>query len=158
MPELKTDKDAEIINKFKLDLKNCADNWQQFYQIAEDDMKMYLGDQKTENQKRQERAGKPAMVINVLKKTVDVMVGHQMQNKTDIRVFPVEGEDSSLCDVYTEAIKWAMVKTKGNRYISQAFKNCNITGIGWVACEMDFGGDVINGNIKIRSENPFRIM
>ena len=155
MPELK---DEEVRQLYQKHLKLASDNWNGHYAQAEDDIKMYVGDQLTANQKKNLNNGKPALVINYLKKRVDLLVGQQMQNKTDIRVFPVEGEDSGLCDIYTQAIKWSMVSSKSYRQISQGFKNSSISGLGWLSCEVSFAKDIINGDITVRSEDPFRIM
>lgn len=157
MPEL-NEPAMDLLKRYKNDLDIAGRSWSVFYAEAQKDVRMYVGDQLTAEQKKKKSNGKPALVINQIKKSVNMMIGHQMQNKSDIRVFPVEGEDERYCDIYNEAIKWIMVNTKGNREVSTAFKDGVMTGIGWLACEMDFSKDFINGDIKVKSENLFRII
>jgi len=72
MPELK---DEEVRQLYQKHLKLASENWNGHYAQAENDIKMYVGDQLTANHKKNLNNGKPALVINYLKKRVDLLVG-----------------------------------------------------------------------------------
>ena len=72
------------------------------------------------------------MSLNYLKKNVDVLSGFQRQNRSDIKVLPVEGSDELIAEVLTEVTKWVTNDQVSEFVISDAFKDSLICGIGWI--------------------------
>jgi len=124
----------------------------------EEDFQMYLGDQwEQADKERLEKEKRPILSINKIKKGIDVITGYQMQNRNEIKVRPIEGSDQALADVYTEVIKWVLTDGDSGFSQSQAFKNACIGGLGWLHPQLVYDDDIVNGDLIVTSESPFRM-
>ena len=145
------------------DQKECWDYTQDkmkdlMEQIA-DDFRVYLGDQYTDKEKSAlSKKGKPSLVINVAKKPCDLLSGFQRQNWADLSCLPIEGADEVQADVYTQLFKWIFSSQNGSHYVSQAFDDAVICGVGWVAPEIGYDRDLAYGDVRILRESPMSIM
>jgi len=100
----------------------------------------------------------PALVINILKKQVDLMSGFERQNRTDIKIFPVEGGDDYTAEVLTKIIKWIMKDRNHEFTRSDCFKDALKGGLGWLHACIDYEDDPVNGNVSIKKISPFNIL
>jgi hypothetical protein len=135
------------------------EEWQDWLREAEDDYKVHLGDQwDAATAAKLRKQNRPVLSLNTTKNHVDLITGYEKQNRSDVRIYPVEDSDQELADLYTEIIKWLMVE-RGNEYaVSQAFENAAICGLGWIHPRVVYDEDFIDGDIILDSESPFRIM
>lgn len=125
----------------------------------ETDFNYYLSEQITGDQKDElVSKGRPPIAINITKKPVDVIVGFQMQNRSDVRAFPVQSRDQRGAEIMSQLMKWAMANGGGYHFISQAFFNAAIGGLGWVETFLKYDKDIINGDFQLGSVSPFRIL
>lgn len=128
------------------------------FEEMETDFRMTLGDQWTLADKQKlKRKGKPALSINIMKKPIDLVIGHQRQNFQDLKVLPIEGADEVGADVLTQLFKWIMSAQGASSYISYAFQDAAIGGLGWVAPEMNYDRDILNGDFMLQTVSPFSI-
>lgn len=137
----------------------CRSHWSGWMSNAELDDRIYLGDQwdgtdanKLINENR------PVLSINLCKKPVDLVTGYQRQNRTQIKVFPVEGADQATADIYSEVIKWLMTDRAANHNVSYAFDDAVKTGLGWLCAEVEYTDDLLHGDIVLKLEDKYRIM
>ena len=139
--------------------KKTWENWQYYFSELEEDVQFELGDQWSDSDKEKLAERKqPALSINNIKKPVDLITGFERQNRTNIRVIPIEGTDQAQSDVYSEVIHWIMSDCGGNNNGSIAFHNAVSGGVGWLHPYFTNADDLVNGDIKVDFENPFRIM
>lgn len=147
------------------DTKDIRDCWEYtksrldpLFDEMETDFRMTLGDQWTLSDKQKLRnKGKPALSINIMKKPIDLVIGHQRQNFQDLKILPIEGADEIGADVLTQVFKWIMSSQGASNYISYAFQDAAIGGIGWMAPEMNYDRDILNGDFMLQTVSPFSI-
>ena len=145
------------------DQKECwdytFDKMNPLMEQMEDDFKIYLGDQYTDKEKSAlARKGKPQLVINVAKKPCDLLSGFQRQNWADLKCLPIEGADEEQADVYTQLFKWIFSTQGASHFVSQAFDDAVVCGMGWVAPEVVHERDLLYGDIKVMRESPLSVM
>ena len=148
------------------DKKDQQDCWNYTYdkhrllmEQIEDDFKVYLGDQFKEGEKAKlAKKGKPALSINVVKKPVDLVSGFQRQNWQDLTALPIEGADEEQADIYSQLLKWIFSSQNGSHFVSSAFDDAVICGLGWVTPEMNYERDLLYGDIRIMRESPMSIL
>ncbi len=100
----------------------------------------------------------PALSINHIKGNVDLISGYQRQNRSDLKVYPIEGSDALYADVYTRVIKWIMTDRNAEFIVSDAFKDALKGGIGWLNAYLDYQLDPINGDVVVKKTSPFEIL
>ena len=145
------------------DQKECwkytYDKMSPLLEQMEDDFRVYLGDQYTDKEKGAlRRKGKPSLVINIAKKPVDLLSGFQRQNWADLKALPIEGADEQQADVYTQLFKWIFSTQGASHFVSQAFDDAVICGLGWIAPEIDYDRDLLYGDIRVMRESPLSVM
>jgi len=150
---------SDAIQEIKRLRAEAQREWAEWMQEAETDSRYYLGDQwDGADAAKLEREGRPKLSINKIKKQCDIITGYEKSNRTQLRVQPVEGADQPMSDVYSEAIAWVLGDRNGAHAVSLAFESAIKLGIGWIHPIMSYDDDLINGDIIIRAENPFRIL
>ena len=158
----KDDKEKEkeklILENTRL-YKEAKTEWDEAITEWNEDIDFYVGDQWTAAAKEKlERENRPALCINNIKKSCDIVTGHAEQNCADIHVFPIESSDTTVSEIYSEVIKWTL-DAEGNKfYIPYAFKSAVHVGLGWLALDVKFDHDIVDGDVFIRRANPFHII
>src|SRR3990167_5904667 len=143
-----------------LELKReTSDAWLAWQNEAEEDYKFVLGDQWSDSDKEKLlKEKRPFVSLNNIKKPIDLISGFQRQNKTDITVLPIEMSDQPMADTLSETLMWIMINGKGNDSVAQAFYDALSIGIGWLHPRINFDKDIVNGDIEVNVDNPFRIL
>lgn len=98
------------------------------------------------------------LVINFTKKTVDVMVGYEIQNRTDIMVIPIEGADNETADILFQTMKWITARRSYKQQATHAMKDAYIGGLGWLHVSLDSQKDPLNKDIRILRVDPRDIL
>lgn len=123
-------------------------------EMKEDD-DFYLGNQWGRVEKKQ---GKPYLTINIIKKRVDWVSGFHRQNRHGMRALPHEGADDFRSDVYTQLLQLTYASRANAYQLDSAVDDCIKMGIGWFFVYMDYSKDILNGDVRIRREDPFKVM
>ncbi len=127
---------------------------------AKEDFNFYLGGENQwsatdlETLKAQNR---PALTFNHLLALVNLVSGFQRQNRADIKIFNRKGGTRLIADILTKIIKHIEDNSYGDYESSMAFLMGIITGRGFIAPNLDFDDDVLNGDIIVQSHSPFRV-
>jgi len=79
-----------------------------------------------------------ALTINEIKPKVDLLVGHQAQNRSDIHVKPVENGDERVADVLTMLIKHVMDKSDYIYEETTSFRDSVVAGRGVFNIKIDY--------------------
>jgi len=142
------------------EIKNARDEafsaWKPAMENFYEDDEFYMSKQWDAKLKAQlEEKGVPALVLNYIKKTVDMVSGYQRQNKVDLRARPIESADEVNAEVKSRLLKWILSDTKYGMADSATFKDKTISGLGWFDVSMDYSRDMLDGDIVVRNESKY---
>lgn len=133
--------------------------WSPWSTQAKEDYEFYMSKQWSDGDTAELlRKGRPVLSLNYIKKNVDVISGSERQNKSDIKILPIEGGDVYISEILTHTIKWIMLQGSNEFIKSQSFKDGLITGVGWLEPIMNFDDDPVNGDIYLKKVSPFEII
>jgi hypothetical protein len=85
--------------------------------------------------------GRPALAFNRLGVIVDVVSGHEIQNRQQVIFLPREEGDVIANEIYTEAARWFEDRADAEDEDSEAFRDTVICGMGWTESRMEFDED-----------------
>jgi hypothetical protein len=87
--------------------------------------------------------------FNRIRRVINMITGHQRQNRKSTIVQPVEGSDQETSDQFSKLM--FHVNTKGNvlSTISEAFEGAVTTGMNLMSVWMDYRNDPVNGDICV---------
>ena len=158
--EAKESKDRQaLVSETSRCYKEALDEWRNAFTDMEEDLDFYVGDQWDEATKAKlAKENRPALSINNIKKSCDIVTGYAEQNNADIHVFPIESNDIARAEVYSEVIKWILLSERNKYYIPYAFKSAVHTGLGWMSVDVRFERDILDGDVFIRNVSPFHIV
>lgn len=94
-----------------------------------------------------EASHRAAIVVNEIRPIIQVLSGHQRQNRTDIKTFPIEGADPRGAEIADILLKYTLEKANYAQNESNAFLDCLVTGRGLIDAFVDFS-DNEEGDIK----------
>jgi hypothetical protein len=143
--EDETDVVADARNLFKETLENESD----YRKRGEESEEFVSGFGQWEKRikdklKDEERA---ALTINEIEPKLDILSGHQRQNRLDIKFYPVEEGDSVTADILNVLTKNIMEQNNYNHEETEAFEDSMITGRGNFNVRVDYEknieGDII---------------
>lgn len=91
--------------------------------------------------------------FNRIRRIVNMITGHQRQNRKSTIVQPVEGSDQQTADQFSKLM--FHVNTRGNvlSTISDAFEGAITTGMNLMSVWMDYRNDPVNGDIQVDNVN-----
>jgi len=128
----RADKDALSIDTLQtwLDEIRNQPNWRV---TADREAEYYDGNQlDTETLAIMEERGIPPLITNLIKPTVDVVLGMEARTRTDWKVRPEAGDASDdVAEALSEKLHQAEIQTKADRAISDAYASQVKVGIGW---------------------------
>jgi len=149
----------EIIKLVNECYEEARGAWLDFYSELEEDYRFYLSDQwSSADRAMVEKKGAPALNLNYIKKTIDLVSGYERQNKSDIKILPIEGSDEFVADILTRVAKWIMLGGNNEYIASQSFKDALIGGLGFLEINVNYDRDPINGDIYLKKISPFDIL
>jgi hypothetical protein len=99
---------------------------------------------------RIEAEGRAALTVNVTAKYVNEIVGHEIQNRTDIRYVPQEDGDQIVADLLNILTKQLLNQCFFDREKTKTFRQSVITGRGIFNLFLDTSRN-LEGEIKIES-------
>lgn len=79
-----------------------------------------------------EARGQMAINFNRIKPTLDWLIGTEKKNRIDFRVLPRTKEDSKAAETKTQILKYLSDVNSLPVERSQAFRDCVISGLGWL--------------------------
>ncbi len=153
------------MNEEKLS-KKCNDFYaeglegnRQWRDRAKEDFKFYWGDQWEDADKKMlQAAKKPALTFNRILPAINVLAGIERQNREMVRIYARKGGTDKVAQALTEIVKHLYDTSNGHYEESMQFLDGLICGKGWIALDVDYQYDPINGDLVIERESPFRII
>lgn len=120
--------------------------------------KFYGGDQWEPHVKHTlAQSKKPALTFNKIKPVIRNISGYQRQNRQDLVVKARRGGLSILGEIFTELIKYFYDISLADWKVSQQFLNGIISGKGWLALDIDYTREPINGDLLLQTLNPLMV-
>ena len=147
-------KKEDIIENFRR-AKSKKRRW---VKEAEEDFEFAVGKQwdKADLHKLEKR-GIRGLTINKIQPNLFLISGIQRQNRADYRAFPEGEEDTVKAEVATVLLKNSLKQSMGEYKLSEIFEDGLICGEGWLQPYVDYTYDLINGDLKLKKQNPLNI-
>ncbi len=126
-------------------------NWQSFWVEAYRDQSFYLNNQWTPEERRYlQQEQRPDYCYNLTRAMVNMVQGYQRKHRLSIVAQPVESPSDNTADIATKCLYHTMRHGGGHYAVSDAFKGALTTGIGYLALELDFRKDPLNGDVVVK--------
>lgn len=125
-------------------------NWQASWVEMYRDQSFYLGNQWTPEERRYlQQEQRPDYIYNLTRPAINMIQGYQRKHRLSLACQPLELSSQETADQFTKCLYHVMRQGNGHYATSDAFKGALITGIGYLALEMDYRFDPLNGDPKI---------
>lgn len=124
---------------------------QAYWVEADTDLRFLVGDQSIWNdlygnlpitQRKQ-------LTFNRIRPIINMISGHQRQNRKSSIVIPIEDGDGETADQFTKILMWNDRQEGVLETISDAFEGALTTGMNLLHLWVDYRNDPISGNIKV---------
>jgi len=126
------------------------DDW---YEEAKNDDEFYKGNQwSSDDAASLKENNRTMLVLNEIKPKIDVLIGHQKQNRTDMKLMPNEEGDQRISDIHNFRIKNVCARENYIYKESAAVEDALITGRGGLQVDVENGRN-ITGDIKIKKRS-----
>jgi len=148
--------DYDLKKDFDNDYNEGNDYWYNSYQEMYKDLKFYLGDQWSPQEKtylkEEQRNG---FVYNYCQRNIHLNSGYQRKNRLGFGIDPQEVKDEEIADYLQNGIIWQANKCNFYNKFSDGFEDCSIGGISIMSFGMDYSRDIVNGRLTVENK-PFQ--
>lgn len=97
-----------------------------------------------------------AVVFNRISRTINAVVGTEINNRQEVRYIPREGGDVQVNEILSGAAEWARDNCDAGDEETDAFSDLTICGMGWTETRMDYESD-LDGKIVIERVDPLEM-
>jgi len=97
---------------------------------------------------------RPALTINRILPTVNVVWGQLIQNKTELRLAPKKRGTKEIAELGSALLKDVMDSCQGYDASSDAFRDGIITGKGWMVADHVYERDPVTGELIVEAPSP----
>jgi hypothetical protein len=101
-----------------------------------------------------ESQSRPALTINRILPTVNVVWGNLIQNRTELRLQALHRGTKEIANLGSALLKHAMDCCQGYDSSSDAFRDGIITGKGWTTADHIYDRDPLTGELVVEAPNP----
>jgi len=98
--------------------------------------------------------GRPALTINRILPTINMIWGNLIQNRTELRLKALNRGTKEIANLGSALLKHAMDCCQGYDSASDAFRDGIITGKGWTTADHVFDRDPLTGELVVEAPNP----
>jgi|TARA_Y100000034_G_scaffold136787_1_gene215768 hypothetical protein len=81
---------------------------------------------------------RPAVTFNRIMRTINAVLGTQVNNRQETRFIPRELGDIQVNEIYTAAADWVRDQADAEDEESDAFEDMCIAGMGWIETRLDY--------------------
>lgn len=125
---------------------------------AREDLKFALGEQWLKaDRDALDAQGRPALTFNIIQPLIFLAAGYQRNSRSTIHAFPEGGEDQIKSDIATALIKKVCQRSKVENNLSLRFEEGIMSGKAYIEPYIDYTNDLVNGELKFRGRNPFKV-
>jgi hypothetical protein len=153
--------DKEILRRMESFYSEAITINQSFWAEADTDTRFEAGDQSlwTDIYANLPANRRRNFNFNRIKRTINMVSGHQRRNRKSTIVTPIENGDAETADQFTKIMMWINTQENVLETISESFQGALVTGMNLLHVWVDYRSDPVNGNIKVDncSYNSFLI-
>jgi|SRR5271170_240418 len=143
--------DYSVLKRMQDNYTKALTMWQSWWYEADTDNRLTAGDQ-TYNAWYQSlgrvRSTQYVVMINKVKRVVNMITGYQRKNRLTTTVIPIENAAQETADQLSGVIQWCHNYDNVYQTISDAFEGAVITGLNLLQVHMDYREDPENGEIR----------
>lgn len=99
---------------------------------------------------------RPCVTFNRVGPMVDSVVGYEINNRREVKYKPRTLQDREVNAVYSEAARWVRQLCDAEDEESDAFRDCIISGMGWIETRVDYDEDP-EGQIVMERVSPLEM-
>lgn len=152
---------TDILSVMNSKYRECISLHQQYWIQADIDLRFKAGDQSLwdEIYGMMPQQNRRQFNFNKIRRTVNLVSGHQRRTRKTCRVVGMKSEDDSTADQLSRVLQWAMQWDNMYHTISEAFDGALTTGFNLLCPWIDYREDPVSGDIKLmrRDFNGFLI-
>lgn len=146
--------DLLLIKEIKKNLKDARDHLHEWKEAAKESYDFFAGHQwSQEDYQKLNEENRPAIVFNRIPRVINAVAGLEIQNRQEVSYYPRTNGDVIGSDILTSAANWVRDNCDAEDEESQAFKDCLITGLGFVETRIDYEVDP-DGTILVERVDP----
>lgn len=147
--------DASVVDRMKRMFREEWDKpfWEDLRQHVATDIGYYTGSGQWDAAVRAEmaKANKPALTLNHIKPTCNVIFGLERMNRFDPKASPEGREDEDVAAVFTRLLKRTHQDTNAEFVLSAGFQEMVIGGAVAYELPIDYSEDPFNGKIRLKT-------
>jgi len=149
IPKIDED-DADVVADVRSLFDEALENESDYRKRGEESEDFYSGfgqwDKAIKDKlKTEDRA---ALTINEIEPKLDILSGHQRQNRLDIKFYPVEEGDATTADILNVLVKNILEQSNYEHEETESFEDSMVTGRGNIEVRVDYQSNV-EGDIKV---------
>lgn len=152
------------LEKVLADFKRAYEHKKKFLDEAQEDYEFALGKQwDDKNFKDQMDIGVRPLTINKIRPNIQLLSGHESQNRSDFRAFPEGQEDSVVAEIATSLMKNVMKNAHGDYKVSETFEDGITCGECYLEPYLDYSQeyedpeDMMYGLFRLKKANYFNL-
>lgn len=147
------------VNRVYEDLKASSRYLSKTFKEMKTDFEYALGKQwKDEDKITLDKAGVKALTINKIRPMIKLLSGIERQSRSDFKAFSEGTEDEVLSEIATRLLKNVSKTSSLKNKMSEIFKNGMICGACYIEPYIDYGEDLLNGEMRFRKIEANRIL
>lgn len=145
--------ESATITMLKNWFKASESTLKSFRKEARECYRFVSGNQLTDTERAEMREKLRAeIVFNRIDPVISAVVGHQINNRTEIHYLPRENGDVQGAEIYSAAAKWIDEETDSLEEVTEAFWDLCVTGVGFTETRLSYDDDaegMVNGAERI---------
>lgn len=150
--------DMLLIREINKNLKDARDHLHEWKQAARESYDFFAGHQwSQEDHQKLNEESRPTIVFNRIPRVINAVAGLEIQNRQEVTYYPRTNGDVVGSDILTSAANWVRDNCDAEDEESQAFKDCLMTGMGFVETRLDYEVDP-DGVILVERVDPLDML
>jgi len=147
--------DKDKLAKLEQFWKTATTGWDDWRKRANAAYDFYKGKQwESDVVEKLDREKRPHLTLNKIKPILRILSGWQRQNRQDLKVLARRGGTGPLAEVFTELLKYFYDQSHADFENSMIFFDGAVCGKGWLALDIDYTKDPLNGELLLKRERP----
>lgn len=153
-----SDASDEIIKEIRTNIRKAKDHLNNWFEDSRQAYDYYAGNQwEAEDIAKLREERRPAVVFNRIPRTINAIVGIELDNRQEAIYTPRQNKDGMVSEVLTGAAQYVRDNCDAEDEESQAIKDALITGLGWIETRLDYETDP-DGAILIERVDPMEMV
>ena len=150
--------DQLLVKEISKNLKDARDHLHEWKEAARESYDFFAGHQwSQEDHQKLNEEERPTIVFNRIPRVINAVAGLEIQNRQQVTYYPRTNGDVIGSDILTAAANWVRDNCDAEDEESQSFKDCLMTGMGFVETRLDYETDP-DGVILVERVDPLDML